>query len=45
MRDIYAMDKKFIDLYGNPLRKGGTVKRIDIPLELFPGLAEPEQNI
>jgi len=39
------MDKKFIDRYGNSLKKGDTVKLIDIPLELFLGRTETEQNI
>jgi hypothetical protein len=38
------MNKKFIDRHGKPLRKGDTVKLIDIPLGLFLGLTENEQN-
>jgi hypothetical protein len=37
--------KKITDRYGNSLRKGCAVKLIDIPLDLFLGRTEPEQNI
>ena len=39
------MDKKFLDHYSNSLKKGDTVKLIGIPLELFLGRTEAEQNI
>jgi len=39
------MNKKFIDRYGNSLKKGDAVKLTGIPLELFLGRTEDEQNI
>ena len=38
------MNKKLKDHQGKPLKKGDTVKLIHIPLELFLGLNEIEQN-
>lgn len=38
------MNKIFYDRHGNPIRKGDTAKLVDIPLELFLGLTEPEQK-
>ena len=38
------MHKIFYDRHGGPIRKGDTVKLVDIPLELFLGLSEPEQK-
>jgi hypothetical protein len=38
------MNKRFIDRHGKPLRKRDTVKLIDLPLGLFLGLTETEQN-
>ena len=37
--------KIFFDRYGRPIRRGDTVKLVDIPLELFLGLSESEQII
>ena len=34
----------FFDRHGRPIRRGDTVKLVDIPLELFLGLTEPEQK-
>ena len=39
------MNKKIFDRYGTSLRKGDTVQLIDLPLELFLGRTENEQNI
>lgn len=36
--------KIFYDRHGRSIRRGDTVKLVDIPLELFLGLAEPEQK-
>ena len=38
------MNKIFYDRNGCPVRKGDTVKLVDIPLELFLGLTESEQK-
>lgn len=39
------MNKRIVDRHDNLLRKGDTVRLIDIPLELFLGLTESEQKI
>lgn len=39
------MGEKITDRNGNSLKRGDTVKLIDLPLELFLGRTEPEQNI
>ncbi len=39
------MNKKLKDHQGKPLKKGDTVKLLNIPLELFLGLTETEQKI
>ena len=39
------MHKIFFDRHGRPIRRGDTVKLVDIPLELFLGLSESEQKI
>jgi len=36
--------KMFYDRLGNPIRRGDTVKLVDIPLELFLELSESEQK-
>jgi hypothetical protein len=36
--------KIFYDRHGSPIRKGDTIKLVDIPLELFLGLSESEQK-
>jgi hypothetical protein len=36
--------KIFFDRHGHPIRRGDTVKLVDIPLELFLGLSESEQK-
>ena len=38
------MNKIFYDCQGQAIRKGDTVKLVDIPLELFLGLSESEQK-
>ncbi len=38
------MNKKLTDHQGKPLKKGDTVKLLNIPLELFLGRTETEQN-
>jgi len=38
-------NKTLFDRHGHPIRNGDTVKLVDIPLELFLGISESEQNI
>ena len=39
-----SMSKIFYDRQGQAIRKGDTVKLVDMPLELFLGLTESEQK-